>query len=426
MKADLIIANIGQLLTCASPKEAKHGPEMRDVGLIENGAVVISDGKFVAVGNTDQITGEYLSLDVIDAEGRVVCPGFVDSHTHIVYAGNRLDEFELKIQGADYLKILGDGGGILSTVNATRRASFEQLFELAFGRLDKMLSCGTTTCEIKSGYGLNTETELKMLRVVEELDKTHPIDIVPTFLAAHAVPNEFKGDNEGYVDLICNEMLPSAWDWYEATHFAAKVIPFFCDVFTERNAFDVAQSRRILETAKAFGFRTKVHVDQFTNLGGTKLGIELDAVSVDHLDAISDYEITALAASETVGVVIPTENFNSGKTQFAPARRMIDAGCAIAVSTDYNPGSAPCPSVPMAMAIASRYQKLLPSEAMNAATINAAHAIGLGNTNGSIETGKCADLAVIDANDFRELAYEFGYSKVRQVYKKGINVFSRE
>jgi imidazolonepropionase len=365
-----------------------------------------------------------VSLEVIDASERVVCPGFVDPHTHIVYAGNRLDEFELKIQGEDYLKILGDGGGILSTVKATRAASFEELVEIALHRLDKMLSCGTTTCEIKTGYGLDSETELKMLRVIEALDQKHPIDIVPTFLAAHAVPPEFKDNSDGYVDLICNDMLPLAWQWYEGSHFANEDIPFCCDVFTEKNTFDIAQSRRILETATTFGFGIKAHVDQFTNLGGTKLGVDMKATSVDHLDSISDGEIVELADSETVGIVIPTENFNAGKTLFAPARKMIDAGCAIAISTDYNPGSAPCPSVPMAMAIACRYQKWLPSETMNGTTINAAFAVGLGKTYGSIEIGKRADLVVIDAGDYRELAYEFGYSKVREVYKKGINVFS--
>jgi imidazolonepropionase len=426
MKADLIIANIGQLVTCASPNGPKRGTEMRDVGIIENGAVVISDGKFVEVGSSDQITSEFLSDDVVDAGGRVVCPGFVDPHTHIVYAGNRLDEFELKIQGSDYLKILENGGGILSTVNATRAASFEHLVELGLQRLNRMLACGTTTCEIKTGYGLDTEAELKMLRVIEELEKNHAVDIVPTFLAAHTIPDEFKGDTDAYVDLICEVMLPQAWKWYEDSQFATAMTPFFCDVFTERNAFDVAQSSRILEAAKNIGFGVKAHVDQFTNFGGSRMGIDLNAISVDHLDAVSDEEIEELASSHTIGIIIPTENFNAGKTQFAPARRMIDSGCAIAISTDYNPGSAPCPSQQMAMAIACRYQKLLPGEALNAATINAAHSIGLGSAIGSIEEGKNADLVIMAATDYREIPYEFGLSKAAAAFKNGIKVYSPE
>ena len=419
MKAELIIANIGQLVTCASPSGPKRRAAMRDVGIIGDGAVVVSNGKFVAVGGSDQITGEYLADEVIDAEGRAVSPGFVDAHTHIVYAGDRLDEFELKIQGEDYLKILGSGGGILSTVHATRGASFEELVDLSRKRLDKMLDCGTTTCEIKTGYGLDAETELKMLRVIEELDQTHPIDIVPTILAAHTIAPEYKENPNGYVDLICNEILPRAWNWYQQSHFRRNDVPLFCDVFAEKNAFDVAQSKRILDSAKLLGFGIKAHVDQFTNLGGTQLGIDLAAVSVDHLDAISDAEIAALAASSTLGIVIPTENFNAGKTQFAPARLMIDEGCAIAISTDYNPGSAPCPSMPMAMAISCRYQKLLPSEALNASTVNAAYAVGLGNVCGSIEVGRKADMVIWDAADYRMIAYEFGAFEGARVFAKG-------
>jgi imidazolonepropionase len=392
---------------------------MRDLGIIENGAVAIADGKFVGVGASADILREFESDDVIDAGGRVICPGFVDPHTHIVYAGDRLGEFELKIKGADYLEILESGGGIISTVRQTREASVEQLVEQGIQRLNKMLRCGTVTTEIKTGYGLSTEHELKMLAAIEQLDRRHPIDVVPTFLAAHAVPPEFKGDPESYVDVICGEMLKLAWKWYEQSHFAANGTPFFCDVFTERNAFDLEQSRRVLETAASLGFKLKAHVDQFTNLGGSAFAIESGAASIDHLDEISDREIARLAASETVGVVIPTENFNAGKTQFAPARKLIDNDCAVAISTDYNPGSAPCPSQPMAMAIACRYQKLLPSEALNAVTINAAFAVGLGRTHGSIEIGKWADLLMMEILDHRELMYEFGAVPEMTVIKNG-------
>ena len=418
MEADLIIHNAAQLVTCASGGKPKRGAEMLDVGLIENGAVAITNGKFVAVGTSNEIFREFQSDNMTDAEGRVVCPGFVDPHTHIVFAGDRLNEFELKIRGADYLEILGSGGGIISTVEQTRAASVDELTEQSKKRLDKMLACGTATVEIKTGYGLDIESEMKMLAVIEELDKTHAIDIVPTFLAAHAVPPEFKSNANGYVDLICNTMLPRAWKWFVASRFYGRV-PFFADVFCEKGAFNLAQSKTVLETARSMGFKLKAHVDEFTNLGGSHLAIEMGAASIDHLDAISDDEIRLLATSNTVGVVTPTVNFNLGSTHFADARKLIDTGCAVALSTDFNPGSAPCPSQPMAMAIACRYQKLLPSEAMNAATINAAHAISLGDRVGSIEIGKQADLLIADTTDYRQIAHEFGGNLVRSVISKG-------
>ncbi len=421
MQADLLIDNIGQLVTCASPDGPKRRAATRDVGLIENGAVAMKDGKFVAIGNSDELRREFEAAQSINANGRVVTPGFVDPHTHIVFAGDRLDEFEMKIKGNDYLDILKSGGGIISTVRKTRDASFEELVELGLERLDKMLASGTTTCEIKTGYGLDTDTELKMLAVIAELDKTHVIDIVPTFLAAHAVPPEFRENASGYVDLICDEMLPAAWVWYESSRFFERV-PFFADVFCEKNAFDLEQSRKILETARDLGFTLKAHVDEFTNLGGSRLSVELKAASVDHLDAISDEEIGLLAASDTVGIVTPTVNFNFGSSEFANARKLIDRGCAVALSTDYNPGSAPCPSQPMAMAIACRYQKLLPSEALNSATINAAYAIGMGGTHGSIEEGKAADFLILNTRDYREAAYEFGGNPVERIFKSGRDV----
>lgn len=407
---ELLIENIGQLVTCSGNGKPKRGDEMLELGIVENAAVAIKNGLIADVGDSTDLRTKYSGVNTINAEGKVVLPGFVDPHTHIVFAGDRLNEFELKIKGAEYLEILAAGGGIISTVKNTREASFEELLEQSRKRLDKMLACGTTACEIKTGYGLDDASELKMLRVIEELDRTHAVKIIPTFLAAHTVPPEYKGNTDGYVDLICETMMPNAMAWYQASHFNEQGTPFYADVFCERNAFDLEQSKRILQRAAELGFKLKAHVDQFTNLGGSRLGVELNAASVDHLDAISEEEIKLLAQSDTVGIVIPTENFNGGKTTFANARKMIDAGCALALSTDYNPGSAPCPSMPMAMAIACRYQKLLPAEALNAATINAAFAIGLGETHGSIEIGKNADLLILDAVDYRLAMYEFGFS----------------
>ncbi len=314
---------------------------------------------------------------------------------------------------------MANGGGILSTVNHTRNASKQELIEQTLKRLDKMLKYGTTTAEIKTGYGLDTETEFKMLEVILKLNKLHSIEIMPTFLAAHAVPPEFKEDPNQYVDLICNEMLPKL---KETLGSQISALNCFVDVFCEKNAFDLAQTKRILELAKELGFSLKAHVDEFTNLGGSKLSIELGATSIDHLDAISDDEIKLLAASETVGIVTPTVNFNFGSTEYADARKLIDSGCAIAVSTDYNPGSAPCPSQQTAMQIACRYQKILPSEAITATTINAAHSIGLGESVGSLEVGKQADLIVLNTNDYREVCYEFGGNFVEKIFKNGQEV----
>jgi imidazolonepropionase len=460
MKADLIIDNAAQLVACASKGKSKRAAEMRDVGIVENGATAIFEGKIVGVGKSKEIHERFESENVIGAKNKTVCPAFVDPHTHIVFAGNRLNEFELKIKGADYLEILASGGGIISTVEQTRETSLAELVEQSRKRLDKMLAHGTCTAEIKTGYGLDTETELKMLDAIAELDRIHPIDLMPTFLPAHAVPPEYKkvqrpktkdqSRSDVYVDLICEEMIPRAARWFADSHFAEKnftaepmrppdeintggpvgqdksiyhspltTCHFFIDVFCEKNAFTFEQSKRVLETGKRHGMKMKAHVDEFTNLGLARWAIENGAVSVDHLDRTSDEEIKLLAQSNTIGIVTPTVNFNFGSCEFADARRMIDAGCAIAVSTDYNPGSAPCPSPALAMAIACRYQKLLPSEALNAATINAAFAVGLGNQIGSLEIGKQADVLILDTKDYREIAYEFGGNLVETVIKNG-------
>ncbi len=421
MKADLIINNIGQLVTCASNGFAKKGSEMQNVGIIENGAIAIGNGEIVGVGNSVEISEKFESEHIFDAHKKVVTPGFVECHTHIVFAGDRINEFELRIKGASYMEIMESGGGIVSTVEKTRKASLTELIAQSQKRLDQLLELGVTTCEIKTGYGLDTETELKMLEAIFELDKIHPIDLIPTFLPAHAFPPEFKENPDKYVDLICEEMLPKLLQKTQDSKL--KTQDLFVDVFCEKNAFTLEQSKKVLLAAKNLGFKLKAHVDEFTNLGCARFAIESGATSIDHLDAISVEEIELLANSETIGVVTPTVNFNFGSTEFADARKMIDAGCAIAVSTDFNPGSAPCPSLPNAMAIACRYQKLLPSEALNAATINAAFAVGLGKTIGSIEVGKFADLLILDAKDYRKLSYEFGGNCIEKVFKKGKIVY---
>jgi imidazolonepropionase len=282
-----------------------------------------------------------------------------------------------------------------------------------------MLECGTTTIEIKTGYGLDLASELKMLEVIAHLDKVYPPDIIPTFLAAHAVPPEYRDNREKYLDIICLEMLPAARDWYQKSHFSSSGVPFFVDVFCEKNAFSLEESQKILETARQIGFLLKAHTDEFNNLGANAMAIESGAVSIDHLDEISECEIKKLAESDTVAVITPTVNFNSGTTKFADARKLLDAGCIVALSTDFNPGSAPCPSQPLTMAIACRYQRLLPGEAFAAATINAAFAVKSSDRVGSLEAGKQADLLIFNCDDYRQVAYEFGGNLIKTVFKRG-------
>ena len=419
MHIDLLIHSAAAVVTCASPGGPKRGAALRDVGPIADGALAIHQGRIVAVGPSDDLRRAYRADQELDAAGRAVCPGFVDPHTHLVYAGDRADEFEQRIGGATYEEIMAAGGGIVSTMRATRAASVEQLAVESRARLAQMLALGTTTAEVKSGYGLELAAELRQLAAIAALDAAQPIDLVPTFLAAHAIPPEYAGRADAYIDLVISEMLPAALAWYRGSHFAAAGVPFFVDVFCERGAFDLAQSRRVLEAARALGLPLKAHVDEFSALGGLELALELGAVSVDHLDVTGTAGIALLAQSPTIGVVIPAVTFNLGGSHFADARAIIDAGAALALTTDINPGSAPCPSLPLVMAIACRYQRLLPAEALNAATLNAAHAVGLGERIGSLEPGKQADVLILEAADYRHLAYEFGGNPVAQVIKRG-------
>lgn len=419
MKVDLLIHSARQIATCASPDGPKRGAAMQEIGLIADGAVAIDEGLIVAVGETAELRERYQAKESIDASGKAICPGFVDPHTHTVYGGDRAHEFELRIKGASYVEIMAAGGGILSTMRHTREASVEELAASAAKRLDEMLALGSTTVEIKTGYGLDTETELKMLAAIERMDLSHACDVVPTFLGAHTVPPEYQNDAEGYVQHLIEEMLPAVVDWYQGSHFRAKGVPLFIDVFCEEHAFNLAQSRQILQAGIAAGLGAKIHVDQFTSLGGVSMAVELGAVSADHLDVTTGDEMEVLAGSGTVAVPLPAANFNLALERYADARRMVDAGTALALATDINPGSAPCPSMPMVMAIACRYQKLLPAEALNASTINAAHAIGLADRVGSLEVGKQADLLILKEGDFRHIAYFFGNNPVAAIIKRG-------
>ena len=419
-QVDLLIHSATQLITCASPQGPKRGAALAEVGAIAGGAVAVSDGEIVAIGATADLRGEFRGAKEIDAAGQVLCPGFVDAHTHLVFAGDRTQEFERKLQGASYMEILQAGGGILSTMQATRAASLEALTMQARVRLHEMSRLGTTTVEIKSGYGLDTGSELKILAVTAALAAEPCCEVFPTFLGAHAVPPPYAGRGDAYSQLVIEEMLPAAVAWHQDSALAAK--PLFCDVFCEPGAFDYAQTAAILTAARQYGLPLKLHADEFVSQGGVPLAVELGAISVDHLDVTPEHDRQLLAASSTIAVVLPAVNFHLGSSHFADARALIAAGAALALATDVNPGSAPCLSLPLVMAIACRYQKLTPAEALNAVTINAAHALGQGHRLGSLEQGKQADLLLVDAPDYRHLAYWFGHNLVRRVFKRGIEI----
>jgi imidazolonepropionase len=432
-RVDLIVHSARQLLTLgpfgevgdssaiSAPSRPRRGEAMNELGLIEDGAVAVSHGLVALVGTTEEVLAQTEADEMIDASNRVVMPGFVDSHTHLVFAGSREDEFESRLRGATYMEIMAAGGGIMSTVRATRAAALPHLTAQSRERLDRMLAYGTTTAEAKSGYGLNVDDELKMLKAIRQLDATHPIDLVPTFLGAHAVPVEFRGRADEYVEVVINEMLPLAERELrkDAPGASALSVPFFCDVFCEEGVFSVNHSRSILERARELGFGLKVHADEFKPLGGTGLAVELGAVSADHLVCTPVDEIEALAGSDTIAVSLPGTPFGLGHHEYTPARQIIEAGGALALATDLNPGTCYCESMQFIIALACRHMRLTPAEAITAATLNAAHAIGLGDKVGSLETGKEADILVLDIPNYRHLAYHFGVNLVERVIKSG-------
>lgn len=418
MSADLSVAllveHAAELVTVAGPSGPRTGPAQSELAVVQDGAVAVgTDGRILAVGPTAEIRRSVeigAQTEIVDATGRSVLPGFVDPHTHAIFAGDRAGEFEQRLAGADYLRILAAGGGILSTVRATREAPIHDLVDRAAGFLDQMLLHGTTTLEIKSGYGLSTEAEVKMLRVVQALRERVPQTLVPTLLAAHAVPDEFRGDADGYVTSICEEIIPAV---------AAEHLAEFCDVFCERGVFTVEQSREILRTAQRYGLAPKLHAEQKSAFGGTALGCELGAASVDHLEYATEEDIQRLARSGVVGVLLPGAAFTLRETHRAPARALIEAGVPVALSTDFNPGTCYILSPSVVVGIACLQIGLSPAEAIVAATINAAHAIGKGAEVGSLEPGKRGDLIVLDAPSYRHIPYRFGANLVRTVVKDG-------
>jgi imidazolonepropionase len=387
------------------------------LGIIPNGAVLVNDEKIAAVGTTDELMSAYPAEPTLDASGKVVMPGFVDPHTHAIWAGDRAAEFEMRLQGKTYMEILEAGGGILSTVRSTCSASLERLLEDTRPRLWSMFSYGTTTAEVKTGYGLRTAVELRMLQALLALDAEGPLEIAMTFLGAHAVPPAFKDRPDEYTSLVCQTMLPILKEWWP---HAAPYHPVpFVDVFCEEGAFNLEQSRRILTTARELGFPLKIHADEFGNIGGTSLAVELGAVSADHLVKTSPEDICALAESSTVAVTLPCTPFGLAEDDYTPARDILNAGGALALATDLNPGTAWCENMQFAIALACRYLRLTPAEAIAAATINSAAAIARADRLGSLEAGKQADLLILSVPDYRHLGYRFGANLVQTVIKKG-------
>jgi len=400
-----------QLVTLVGPKRPRVRSELSDLGIIQDGGMLIREGKIEIVGSSEEIAKNAGDAEVIDAGGRLVLPGFVDAHTHLVFAGNRLDDFERRARGETYGQIAKAGGGIWSTVEKTRAASGEDLFDQAQTHAEWFLRCGTTTIEAKSGYGLRVEDELKILRVVQRLNEETPLEIVPTFLGAHAVPREL--DANEYIDLVLDEMLP---------RIAKEKLAEFCDVFCECGYFTIDQSRRILRAARKLGLGLRIHADQLSNSGAAQLAAELNATTADHLEKTDEQGIVAMKSAGVQPVLLPGSVYALGSTAYPRAREMLDAGLAVVLATDFNPGSSPTPSMPMILSIACTQMKMSPAEAITASTINAAYSLNRGGKIGSLERGKLANFSIFDCEDYRELAYWFGIPQTHSVYVKGERV----
>ncbi len=409
-QAAYIVAHCSQLVTCAGPERPRVGHELRELGVIANGAMVVRDGIIEAVGTQEAIESTHSDLPIVDAGGRAVLPGFVDAHTHLVFAGNRADEFAQRCAGATYQEIAAAGGGIRSTVRKTRAASEEELFRAATRHAGWFLRGGTTTVEAKSGYGLTLEDELKILRVTRRIGESTSLRCVGTFLGAHDTPPEYAGRGDEYAELVIREMLPAV---------AREKLAEFCDVFCEPMAFPVPIARRILEAARELGFRVRVHADQFECSGAALLAAELKTTTADHLEQVDGHGIAALAAAGVQPVLLPGSVYAIRSHRYAPAREMIDAGLAVVLATDFNPGSSPTASMAMVLSLACTQMRMTPAETIVASTINAAYSLGLGGQVGSLEPGKAADFVIHDAEGYREIPYFFGGQIPAMVFAGG-------
>ena len=410
MKADLILKNIGKLVTMQGSSSFRVKEEMNKINIIENAYIAVKNGKILAIGVGDEF-GNLCGDDtkIHDAEGLLVTPGLIDSHTHLIHGGSRENEFSMKLNGVPYIEILNNGGGILSTVKATKEASEEELYKKAKKSLDRMLEFGVTTVEEKSGYGLELNTEIKQLEVARVLDKNHPVDLVHTFLGAHAVPEEYKENHKAYLDILVDVMMPKIKDMGLAE---------FCDVFCEEGVFTIEESEYILQKAKEMGYKLKIHADEIESLGGAELAAKLGCVSADHLMAASDEGIKMMAENNVVANILPATSFNLNKN-YADCRKMIDMGAIVSLSSDYNPGSCPSENLQLVMQLGCLHLKMTPNEVLTAVTINAAYAIDRADKIGSIEVGKNADFVVFDARNVEYLMYHFGINHTKKVYKNG-------
>jgi imidazolonepropionase len=407
------ILEASQILTCPGGSAPRRGKAMSDIGLVENGAIAINDGLVEAVGPRDQIVSEYPDSNRVDLTGHVLMPGLVDSHTHAVFGRYRLDEYEMRCAGVPYMEIAQKGGGINSSVLDLRERSESELAELSLPRLRMLLQHGTTTVEVKSGYGLTLDDELKMLRVIQRLSGEDWIDIVPTFLGAHSFPPEYRDRRDEYVTLIATQMIPAV---------AESRLALYCDVFLEPGVFTPDETRRVLEAAVDHGLVPRIHADEFESSGGAELAVEFDAASADHLGAITQAGIDALADAPTVATLLPGTLFFLGKHSFPPARQLIDAGAAVALATDFNPGSSPTPNLQIVMSIACSQLGMSPAEAVVATTANGAAALRFDDRRGTLEAGAPADIAAFDVPDYRMIPYLYGANHCVAVWKTGARV----
>ena len=417
MKATLVIRNIDNLITLKGENKPRVKEELNDIGLIKNGIIALNDEKIIYVGKGElpnNIETDKNTI-VLDGRGKTVTPGLVDSHTHLIHGGSRENELAMKLKGVPYLDILASGGGIHSTVKSTKEATFEDLYSKAKKSLDIMLRYGITTVESKSGYGIDDfETELKQLEIADELNKDHPVDVISTFMAAHAIPKQYKEVPDEFVDIIIKKMIPEV---------SKRNLARFCDVFCEEGVFTIEQSRRILLAAREYGMESKLHADEIESLGGAELAAEIGCISADHLIAASDDGIKQMAKKGVIANLLPGTSFNLQTGKFARARKMVEEGVPIALSTDYNPGSCPTENLQLIMSFASLIMKLTPEEVITAVTINGAASLGLENEIGSLDIEKQGDIVIFNSPNLEYILYHFGINHVDTVIKKGKVVY---
>ena len=412
---NLVVTNIGQLITLGGMSAPCVGKALGELSVLENAALICRSGLIDWVGKQADLP-KLENYNIIDAKKSVVTPGLVDAHTHPVFAGSREKEYELKILGKTYQEIAASGGGIRSTVRHTRAATEEDLLVESRGHIDLLLSHGTTTVEAKSGYGLSLADELKSLQVIKKINQESKVELVPTFLGAHEIPDEYRNNRDEYINLLIEEMIPTV---------AKEKLAEYCDIFCENHVFSISEARKILTTAKNYGLKLRLHADQLTLSGGAKLAAELGATTADHLEHIDEEGIRALKQTGVMPVLLPGSVFHLGLKQYPPARKMIETGLAVVLATDFNPGSSPTPSLPMIMSLACTQMRMTPAEALTACTINAAYSLGRGEKLGSIVVGKQADLVIFNCQDYRQIPYFFGTNLVNTVIKNGDIAYRR-